>query len=74
MPILLSFVSGFQKCHFYVRQFEMPKNRLKSDVAFASFLPFHSKKDMAFEIWFACCLYVALEHIFRFLYLPKFRI
>ena len=79
MPILSSFVSGFQKCALYVRQLERPKAALqKIDVVTFTcffFLPLHSQiKRYCFEIWYVCCLYVALRRVLRFLVTPQFGI
>ena len=71
MPILPSCVSGIQKCYlFYVGQLKMPETHFKKVTSPPLPVFYHctaKKKDIAFEIWYVCFMYVALKHKCRFL-------
>ena len=56
MPILSSFVSGFQECYLFLRTtFKMPKTTSqKVTASFLLFSPLQSKKDMTLE--FGMCV------------------
>ena len=70
MPILASFVSGFQKSVFFAYvNYECQKLHVKKVTTshLPGFGPLHSQiYRYCFETCYMFCLYVSLQHIFRF--------
>ena len=72
MPILGSFVSGFQKSLLFLYMATRNAKNCISKIChhyfYLLFWPLHSQKQRhCFEIWYARCLYAPRLHIFCFL-------